>query len=114
MERGGCGESVVGTLLGPEGADLPGEPGGLLRVRALLFSYRLVPCGDAGVWRGCVGGVWSYVENCTVDASIFRLCSTGVLVGTRSSMSFRACGGWVFCVAKLLRAHGGCLGTRSR
>jgi hypothetical protein len=22
-------------------------------------------------WRGRLGGVWSYVENCTVDASIF-------------------------------------------
>ena len=42
------------------------------------------------VWvvvAGC-GGVRVLVENCTVDASIF--------------------------VVKLLRAHGGCLGTRSR
>ena len=33
-------------------------------------------------------GVLPYLENCTVDASIF--------------------------VVKLIRAHGGCLGTRSR
>jgi hypothetical protein len=43
---------------------------------------------------GLVGGVgvvgWSLVENCTVDASI------------------------LFSVVKLLRADGGCLGTRSR
>ena len=47
-----------------------------------------------GVWVGGGGSRWGcgwvcpYLENCTVDASIF--------------------------VAKLLRAHGGCLGTRSR
>ena len=39
---------------------------------------------------GVVGGVWSLFENCIVDASIF-----------------------IF-VVKLVRAHGGCLGTRSR
>jgi hypothetical protein len=42
--------------------------------------------GGGGSWRVVVGCV--FVENCTVDASIF--------------------------VVKLLRAHGGCLGTRSR
>jgi hypothetical protein len=40
-----------------------------------------------GVWWLWVVG-WSFVENCTVDASIF--------------------------VVKLSRANGGCLGTRSR
>ena len=40
-----------------------------------------------GVLEWCGGG-WLFVENCTVDASIF--------------------------VVKLLRADGGCLGTRSR
>jgi F0F1-type ATP synthase membrane subunit c/vacuolar-type H+-ATPase subunit K len=45
---------------------------------------------SSGVGVGPAGaaGVRPYVENCTVDASIF--------------------------VAKLVRAHGGCLGTRSR
>ena len=45
-----------------------------------------------GVWLWVCGESWwrvrPYFENCTVDASIF--------------------------VAKLLRAHGGCLGIRSR
>jgi hypothetical protein len=40
------------------------------------------------VWFGCGGAGLVLVENCTVDASIF--------------------------VVKLLRAYGGCLGTRSR
>ena len=39
---------------------------------------------------GVLVGVWSLFENCIVDASIF-----------------------IF-VVKLVRAHGGCLGTRSR
>jgi hypothetical protein len=43
-------------------------------------------CGGAGVGLWVVG--WSFVENCTVDASIF--------------------------VVKLSRANGECLGTRSR
>ena len=41
-----------------------------------------------------VGGVWLFVECCIVDASIFVL-------------------GFV-CGVKFLRAHGGCLGIRSR
>lgn len=46
------------------------------------------PVGDR-VWCGAVRVVgWSFVENCTVDASIF--------------------------VVKLSRANGECLGTRSR
>ena len=77
---------VSGTLLGPEG---PGPVASCLWV------------GVAGVWLlwlvgpaelpGCPGGGVGcrlYVENFTVDASIF--------------------------VAKFLRAHGGCLGTRNR
>jgi hypothetical protein len=43
------------------------------------------------------------VENCTVDASIFCFCS--VLL----------CRDFLMCVlVKLSRAHGGCLGIRSR
>jgi hypothetical protein len=52
----------------------------------VVFRYG-IPGGCAS--EGSVG-VRPYLENCTVDASIF-----------------------IF-VAKLLRAHGGCLGTRSR
>jgi hypothetical protein len=64
---------VVGTLLGPEGAgrsirrvggvviSVPGPPG----PRTASIVWR--------VWRGrFAGGDWSYVENCTVDASIFN------------------------------------------
>src|SRR4030095_12623407 len=73
----GCGTHgveegrFVGTLLGPEGAGRPGDRGDVISDRALLFSYRHVPCGGAWVRRGRRGGDWSYVENCTVDASIF-------------------------------------------
>ncbi len=49
----------------------------------------VLPVGGVGllVW-GCGVVGWLFVENCTVDASIF--------------------------VVKLSRANGGCLGTRSR
>ena len=67
------------------------------------------------------------VENCTVDASIFdslvllpvpgrAVCSFGGVwwgwVGVSSDARVRVFVG--LCVAKMLRAHGGCLGTRSR
>src|SRR3954454_15258669 len=69
----GCGTRVVGwvrfvgTLLGPERA---GHPcGGVLCscVRAVLSVVPPSPCGVRRVWRGSGGGVWLYVENCTVD-----------------------------------------------
>jgi hypothetical protein len=53
-----------------------------------LFGGCGCGCGPCGGVVGCV-----FVENYTVDASIFV------------SLIF---------VVKLLRAHGGCLGTRSR
>ena len=61
----------VGTLLGPEGTGrtLGGVSGSLFRA-----GLHLIPlCSPRGgrVWWGRVAGVWSYVENCTVDASIF-------------------------------------------
>src|SRR3954451_6383601 len=84
-----------GALLGPEGAGhLRGgrpQPG---------CRWHFVPAAwetdrsSARTTRTCGHAAMSwdrarpYLENCTVDASIF--------------------------VAKLLRAHGGCLGTRSR
>jgi hypothetical protein len=56
-----------------------------------LWSQDVVPVRCVWWWV-MVAAVWgcgvAFVENCTVDASIF--------------------------VVKLLRAHGGCLGTRSR
>ena len=66
----------------------------VLRDRALLSTRlsagRLTPNGPevSGVRGGAEPEPRPHLENCTVDASIF--------------------------VAKLLRAHGGCLGTRSR
>jgi hypothetical protein len=101
---GGVGVGVPGTLLGPEGSE-----------RELRFFMTVSATGAAthlleGGWvlvggsgwglvlviphpeRGCGcrfgSGRRLYVENYTVDASIF--------------------------VAKFLRAHGGCLGTRNR
>ena len=65
------------------------------RAQALALQLGLTccpyrPCVPLGVWgwRARVVGFRPYFENYTVDASIF--------------------------VAKFLRAHGGCLGTRNR
>jgi hypothetical protein len=110
-----------GTLLGPEGTTVRWEPGRwsgcfgvgvdasvsgwmlrwgccfgpgmawscipseMSRCRRVFFGGVFLGAG-AGLW--VVG--WSLVENYTVDASI------------------------LFCVVKLSRANGGCLGTRSR
>jgi hypothetical protein len=62
----------VGTLLGPEGAGRSGEPDGDVNSDgADRLSYRRASRGGLRVWRWRVIGDWSYVENCTVDASIF-------------------------------------------
>lgn len=91
----------MGTLLGPEesGRAHPIEfeslrvvwlggvlwcPGFFVRAGLLEIASRLL------AWIRVWVGVWSLFENCIVDASIF-----------------------IF-VVKLVRAHGGCLGTRSR
>ncbi len=77
MDRSRCRPGVVGTLLGPEGADrgwrVNLRSGPLLRVQGRPVPHTAVPreCLGVRVWWGRVGGVWSYVENCTVDASIF-------------------------------------------
>ena len=66
------GWSVVGTLLGPEGTGPSGEPGGLVGlVGAGLHLIPLQRLWVLGGWWGHGAGDWSYVENCTVDASIF-------------------------------------------
>ena len=62
--------------------------GGWFAVRTSLVPVRCMASVGVGVAPGWVGWDRPYLENCTVDASIF--------------------------VVKLLRAHGGCLGTRSR
>ncbi len=105
---------VVGALLGPEGTGRP-RGWGVGRGLGQGLPY-LVPSGVCRGWRGVSVGVWLLVENCTVDASILvpaLLCGVG---SCRYVAAHRFLPGVVrgFCVVKLLRAHGGCLGTRSR
>ena len=82
----------VSTLLGPEGTTVvvfsePCRRAGARRgARHGLVSHTAGGTSGFGVGLWVVG--WLFVENCTVDASIF--------------------------VVKLSRANGGCLGTRSR
>ena len=57
---------VVGTLLGPERA---GDR--FFSCQGHLVLVPLCRLWVCRVRRGQVGGDWSYVENCTVDASIF-------------------------------------------
>jgi len=92
------GWGFIGALLGSEGTHVGVccLGGGVVW---FIRPARVQCCSLVGVGGGGVGG-WLVVgvggcrvlfENCTVDASI------------------------LFCVVvKLLRAHGGCLGTRSR
>jgi hypothetical protein len=83
---------VSDTLLGPEetgqedfeGPPAAGSHGGLILV-GRFASYRIV---EASGVAGCGDGCCLLFEICIVDASIF--------------------------VAKFFRAHGGCLGIRSR
>lgn len=86
-ERGRGWVGVVGTLLGPEGAD-PVDRGARGCVRVVgggcclgsgpsgfsYHSFLVLPVAVAGGWgsAGVVsGGGRLFVENCTVDASIF-------------------------------------------
>ena len=96
--RGGVGNGVPGRLgrayhKHPVGY-LKEQPGWWLLFRCArhgLVSHTgrlLVTVSGVGGGLWVVG--WLLVENCTVDASI------------------------LFCVVKLSRADGGCLGTRSR
>ena len=81
---------MAGTLLGPEGLVCALRGGAaLVGGGAAGCGWLLGVCGSGGAsLTGVAAGVRPFFENCTVDASIF--------------------------VAKLVRAHGGCLGTRSR
>jgi hypothetical protein len=83
------GWRAVGTLLGPERTGIEGSRKVPFFACFFLRAGLLPNC--FGLRPGCVVvlvGFGLLFENCTVDASIF--------------------------VAKFLRAHGGCLGTRSR
>jgi hypothetical protein len=85
------------TLLGPERTTGPALLGGVWVVLCVSRGDRL----PALSWEGVVA-VRVVVENCTVDASIFCFCA-------------HLCRDFLMCVlVKLLRAHGGCLGIRSR
>jgi hypothetical protein len=85
---------VGSTLLGPERTTRP-----------LLWGSCCVSLGAIVHLLSLGGGVVAVrvvVENCTVDASIFCFCA-------------HLCRDFLMCVlVKLLRAHGGCLGIRSR
>ena len=74
MERGGAWGLVVGTLLGPEGADASSGPDVFVWVDACLSVIPQDACPGCGVgsWSGggCGVGDRPYFENCTVDASI--------------------------------------------
>jgi hypothetical protein len=84
--------------LGPERTTAGSRFRGGPVVVVLVRSFDLLVGVSAG---GLVVRV--VVENCTVDASIFCFCS--VLL----------CRDFLMCVlVKLSRAHGGCLGIRSR
>ena len=79
---------LLDTLLGPEETGLLFDP--LCWGRECRFLW---VCGPLVYWFVLVGwGCWLLFENCIVDASIF----------------------FVALVFKFLRAHGGCLGIRSR
>ena len=115
-----CGVRSVGTLLGPEGTTSPCRCGalGIVVVRgSCSLGGGLVAVG----WlAGVGGGVRVVVENCTVDASIFVLCC--ILLNSSYDMPYascRRCAVWFLVMlagvlVKLSRAHGGCLGIRSR
>ncbi len=121
MEQGWRGSAgVVGTLLGPEGTGSASAGGsrwgwGLLSPPGLPGSQTATRmCGLVGSWWGSAGLV---VENCTVDASIFDslYCRSVHAFGCAAGSSDARVRVFVgLCVAKMLRAHGGCLGTRSR
>jgi hypothetical protein len=137
LSGGGCGPEPgeaggVGTLLGPEGAD-PVRAGARGGGRCLVSGLSGSSYHSSAAVRVCAGGGWGLagagpeggrlvVENCTVDASIFDCVGAPrrtVAGATRARVRARVAGGGgcgvcCGCVAKLLRAHGGCLGTRSR
>ena len=78
-------EMAVNTLLGPERTS---SLSGFFLDRSARHGLVFHTAGGAGFGGGLWVVGWLFVENCTVDASIF--------------------------VVKLSRANGGCLGTRSR
>ena len=80
---------LVDILLGPEGTRLGGFFQYYMDMACRSESAREASCGVCAGFLTCGGGRCVLFENWTVDASIFN-------------------------ESKCLRAHGGCLGTRSR
>jgi hypothetical protein len=130
---------VVGTLLGPEGAgSCAGVDGNVCRPVGGVTSCRGRPgprttvvvgvtVGGGRRWR--VGGACPGVAGWSLRTAQWTRASSFDCVGAPRRIlkpvppahGFRArvvdgggCGVCCGCVAKLLRAHGGCLGTRSR
>ena len=86
-----AGAEFVGTLLSPEGAEVVALRRFCMYTHASDVEHVRPPrSSNCATRRQAMNrrDGRPYLENCTVDASIF--------------------------VAKLIRAHGGCLGTRSR
>ena len=121
VERGGRWGLVVGTLLGPEGTGDCFSSGG-----ASCSSYRPVLLGSGGGGCGVTVRTLRTAQWTRASSKIFLL---GMYLdiradprragsGRSSVWGVAGAGGWWVgvgvCVVKLLRAHGGCLGTRSR
>jgi len=75
-----CGGGLLGALLGPEGVAVAMISGDLTvgRTAGIVVAVLDVCCpgGCGGVgWRRCVVGGLPFLENCTVDASIFIFAS---------------------------------------
>src|SRR3954447_775065 len=85
----------VGTLLGPEGAELVLRGGCFFEAGPFRVSDRRPPVGVFGSGGAGRGGGCLLVENCTVDASIFAGTITSVVVSVLSSVVFFVC--WLSC-----------------
>jgi hypothetical protein len=132
VERGGVGELVVGTLLGPEGTGRLCCFGGEGRVGNSGGLHARRTARDPGSGGGGCGATSRTLRTAQWTRASSKILLVGMYLDIRADprtdeglvvVSFggwwlgSCCVWWVgvgVCVAKLLRAHGGCLGTRSR